>query len=302
MNINEVNLEQYDNMTLEEKKIFYSKIKPNIELIPAERQTHTKNMQKRGNKQNNGRLTFIDELRRVDKKVTNFYYLCLCDCGNWFITINYHYSKEVSVSCGCKKKEHGAEMCKNILGPNNALDLTGKIFGDLKAIEKTSKRIGEYNVIWKCQCINCGAEQEAQATMLNRGIRMFCENCSQRKSRGEKTISSLLDINNISYQKEYSFNTCRFIDSNRPALFDFYVDNKYIIEFDGEQHFKPQTFNNISKEEANEIFIKTQERDNYKNEWCKKNNIPLIRIPYTHLNKICFEDLIPETSQFLLHN
>ena len=27
-------------------------------------------------------------------------------------------------------------------------------------------------------------------------------------------------------------------------------------------------------------------RDNYKNQWCEKNNIPLIRIPYTDYNNI----------------
>ena len=189
-------------------------------------------------------------------------------------------------------------MCKNILGPNNALDLQGKIFGELEAIEKTDKRISQYNVVWKCKCINCGAEQEVQAGILNRGVRIFCEKCSQRKSKGEKIISCLLDINNIPYEKEKFFETCRFLDSNRPAFFDFYVDNRYIIEFDGIQHYKPERFNNISEEKAKENFIKTQEHDSYKNQWCKEHNIPLIRIPYTHLNKICLEDLQVETSTF----
>ena len=36
-----------------------------------------------------------------------------------------------------------------------------------------------------------------------------------------------------------------------------------------------------------------------KNQWCKDNNIPLIRIPYTHLNNLCIEDLILETSKFI---
>ena len=33
---------------------------------------------------------------------------------------------------------------------------------------------------------------------------------------------------------------------------------------------------------------------------CKENNIPLIRIPYTHLNKLCLEDLLLETSNFIV--
>lgn len=301
MNINEVSLIEYNNMSLEEKINFYSKIKSNMKFIPAKRERFTKNVPQKEEKQSGGRLTFIEELRRTDTQCTNFYYLCICDCGNWFITVNSNYLKNISESCGCKRKERGAEMCKKILGPNNALDLTGKIFGDLEVLEKTDKRIGKYNVVWKCRCINCGTEQEVQASMLNRGIRMFCEKCSQRKSRGEKIISTLLDINNIIYQKEYSFNNCRFLDTNRPAQFDFYVNNQYLIEFDGEQHFEPQTFNNISKEKAKKNFIKSQKHDEFKNKWCKDNNIPLIRIPYTHLNKICLEDLLLETSQFVIN-
>ena len=38
-------------------------------------------------------------------------------------------------------------------------------------------------------------------------------------------------------------------------------------------------------------------QDNIKNEWCKKQGITLIRIPYTHLEKISIEDLL-ENSQF----
>ena len=39
--------------------------------------------------------------------------------------------------------------------------------------------------------------------------------------------------------------------------------------------------------------------DEIKNNWCIKNNIPLIRIPYTHLNNIKIEDLLLETSQYI---
>jgi len=37
-----------------------------------------------------------------------------------------------------------------------------------------------------------------------------------------------------------------------------------------------------------------------KNQWCKNNNIPLIRIPYTHLEDLRLEDLLLETSQFII--
>ena len=49
-----------------------------------------------------------------------------------------------------------------------------------------------------------------------------------------------------------------------------------------------------------ENFLKTQERDALKNQWCKDNNIPLIRIPYTHLNDLKIEDLLLETSEYIV--
>lgn len=45
---------------------------------------------------------------------------------------------------------------------------------------------------------------------------------------------------------------------------------------------------------------KEKKYDNIKNEFCLKNNIPLIRIPYTKLHKITIEDLLPETSKYLI--
>ena len=73
------------------------------------------------------------------------------------------------------------------------------------------------------------------------------------------------------------------------ALFDFYVDNKYLIEFDGFQHFDP----------ISEWY--RPEYDKYKDQWCKDNNIPLIRIPYTKLDTLTIEDIKLETSEYVIH-
>ena len=49
-----------------------------------------------------------------------------------------------------------------------------------------------------------------------------------------------------------------------------------------------------------ESHLKLVKRDKYKNQWCKDNNIPLIRIPYTHLKDLCIEDLLLETSNYII--
>ena len=49
-----------------------------------------------------------------------------------------------------------------------------------------------------------------------------------------------------------------------------------IIEFDGEQHFKP-----ISSMRGESGFDKNQKYDKIKNDYCEKNGIKLIRIPWS---------------------
>ena len=70
------------------------------------------------------------------------------------------------------------------------------------------------------------------------------------------------------------------------------------INRNGEQHFSYKNNENSWNNKKN--FEETKKRDDFKNQWCKENNIPLIRIPYTHLNNLCLNDLILETSKFII--
>jgi hypothetical protein len=118
--------------------------------------------------------------------------------------------------------------------------------------------------------------------------------CGCIKSKGEEIIAKILRDNNIIFEQEKKFNNFIYKDSNRKAQFDFFVNNKYLIEFDGKQHFNIEGWND------NKTLEKNLEHDKLKNEYCLKNNIPLIRIPYTHLKKICLNDLLLETSSFIV--
>ena len=53
------------------------------------------------------------------------------------------------------------------------------------------------------------------------------------RSLGEEKIKLLLLKYNIFFEQEKTFENCRFPNTNKKARFDFFVDNKYIIEFDG---------------------------------------------------------------------
>lgn len=118
----------------------------------------------------------------------------------------------------------------------------------------------------------------------------LCPMCNS--SKGESKILSFLQENNISFQKEYCFSGCK---SQRVLPFDFAIFDKnnnlsMLIEYDGEQHFRPIGY--FGGEKGYEETIK---RDNIKTNFCKENNIPLLRIKYTdfeNLDKILSGNLL----------
>ncbi len=228
-----------------------------------------------------GRLVVLQELNeRINNKVV---WLCQCDCGQQTSVMSTQLISGKTQSCGCLHKE---KMSKYFIK-----DITGLKSGKLVALEPTAKR-SQNCVVWKCQC-DCGKTYEVASTYLVHQEVLSC-GCSS-VSKGELKIQSLLNDNKITFYEQKTFNSCRFLESNALARFDFYVNNQYLIEYDGEQHFQP-----VELFGGEEQFKIQQARDAYKNQWCKENNIPLIRIPYTKLDTLCIDDLLLETSQFIV--
>lgn len=98
-----------------------------------------------------------------------------------------------------------------------------------------------------------------------------CPMC--KNSYGELCISEFLEKRNIKFSKEHKFVECKH---KNPLPFDFYLPIENIcIEFDGLQHFEPNEFFG-----GFEGFKKLLENDKIKNEYCKNNNIRLVRIRY----------------------
>ena len=232
-----------------------------------------------------GRLIALEVIGR-DNRGEKIWH-CLCDCGKTKNVLSSNLRKGLTQSCGCLQKERAGEKVP-------IKDLTNQEFGKLKAIEPTEKRLNG-QVIWRCKC-SCGKETYVRSYNLVSGVTQSC-GCSNQ-SHGELKIQSILEENNIPYEAEKTFSTCRFKDSNNLARFDFYVNNSYIIEFDGEQHF---SYSNRGWD-TEEQFLHTKSHDTYKNQWCKENNIPIIRIPYTHLKNLNLYDLLLETSSFIKEN
>ena len=213
---------------------------------------------------------------------------CLCDCGNTHKVRTSSLTRGDTTSCGCYRSETASERYKQI-GANRASDLIGQRFGKLTVVRKTDERkFG--NIIWECVC-DCGNICFVPTSYLNVGD---TASCGCLASKGELKIQELLKENGISFVSQKTFADCVYPETKGKPRFDFYVDNKYIIEYDGIQHFKATNYGWNTEDNL----VYTQNNDIYKNQYCKNQNIPLIRIPYTKLNTLCIEDLLLETTQF----
>jgi very-short-patch-repair endonuclease len=99
------------------------------------------------------------------------------------------------------------------------------------------------------------------------------------ESSGENMVRTFLEKNKISFLQYHKMKGC-FSEKNGKCFlltFDFYVPSKnLIIEYDGGQHFGP-----VSIFGGEESYKRTIMLDSIKNEFCKDNNIKMLRIPYT---------------------
>ena len=126
----------------------------------------------------------------------------------------------------------------------------------------------------------CGKDFDMRPSQfLNRGTR--CPHCSE--SKGEKEIGKTLVEKEVRYESQYKIAECRNV---RPLPFDFAILNEDkeligLIEYDGEQHFKPvKFFGGVTS------YLGTRRNDTIKNDYCLRNNIPLLRIPYWEFGNI----------------
>lgn len=153
-------------------------------------------------------------------------------------------------------------------------DITGQTFNRLTVIELTDKQNNDNRWLWKCQC-SCEKHSIVYTSMRNL-------KSGNTKSVGEKKVKTQLELLQIKFKREKTFEGCKNPETDRKLRYDFYLpDYNTCIEYDGFTHFIANGGWNTKENLAG-----IQYRDNIKNKFCKDNNIKLVRIPYTDFNKI----------------
>lgn len=185
----------------------------------------------------------------------------VCKKCNHKFTRNYHRLRFYDVPCPSCESYYKTWSIKR------AQNLINKYSEDYRVIECNNA-----NDIY-IEHIPCGHIFKRASHNIYQNGGAKCPKCINKESIGSETITKWLDEKGFYYIKEYRFSDCRNI---RPLPFDFYLpDHDICIEYDGEQHFRP-----VRHLGGKDHYDKTVKNDKIKNDYCRDNNIELIRISY----------------------
>jgi hypothetical protein len=207
----------------------------------------------------------------------NLEYICENghNCEISFALWNIYKKKDFKNKCEkCKEQKYKTtynKICNFIKNINYEILLSEKEYNDMNI-----KGYDKLNII-------CNNNHKIQISFnnLKQGIR--CSICNI-KSKGEIKIGEYLEKIKCEFIREKKFDDCKNI---KKLPFDFYIDNKFIIEYDGNFHF------DIISHFGGDIKLKKQQdNDIIKTKYCKDNKIPLLHICYKDYKNI--ETIIDE--------
>jgi len=209
-----------------------------------------------------------------------------------------HHTWSASISNRTGTNKTGCPTCTNRkICPVDACNSIGKVNnkdGTLKYEELLKEWGGkeediykytpstDKKVLWKCSKV---PHHEWSSSINSRTGTHKCGCPFCRESKGEKAISETLTSLGVFFQAQKRQIMCvNNYTRKRRLCFDFYGthnDINFAIEYDGEQHFDPDTY--YSKKGN---FHDSQLKDWLKTRWCSENNIKLFRIHYRDISKI----------------
>ena len=131
-----------------------------------------------------GKLVVLSRHKKEDDKWRRQFWLCRCDCGGEKITTTGSLRSGQCRSCGC------------LYSQSNVIDITGKKFGRLTAVEKVDTPKRGKGAYWKCLC-DCGRHVVASYGNLKRGNVLSCK-CLRSEvnhlPKGEADFNRLLRV------------------------------------------------------------------------------------------------------------
>lgn len=218
-------------------------------------------------------LNTVEFVNRANKKHKNKYDYSLVDYKGIFTDVKIICPKHgIFIQTpdrhlrnnGCSKC--GAEICshKRTYTTSEFIEKSIKVHGN-----KYDYSISEYIKSKTPLKIICNLHGEFLQTPANHWAGKGCIRCCE--SKGEREIAKILSAKNIIFEAQKKFELCK----NKLCLpFDFYLpDLNMCIEFNGDQHYK-----SIQYFGGDKAFAQRIENDKLKYEFCKKQNIKLIRI------------------------
>lgn len=201
-----------------------------------------------------------------------------CDRYEWYITPDSFLSGTRCPKCAGNAKKTDEEFKKEVY------ELVGGEYTFLEEYKGARVKIKCRHNVDDCSRY----EWDTSPNNFLTGYR--CPRCNE--SKGEQQIRKYLEDSNIKYKREYSFDGLLGV-GGLPLRFDFAIFNNdklgFLIEYDGEFHF--------NKYYDAQNFEMIQLHDKHKNQYCKDNNIPLLRIPYWKFDNI--EEILNEWTAIL---
>lgn len=191
----------------------------------------------------------------------------LCSFGHKFISSFALIQQNHTCSQCNKYRVKKSDYVKNIIESFNGYKFISDVY------KNTSSKLK----------IICPENHTFETTLHNFQQGKRCKLCYQknRRSKGEIKIEKFLINHNVAYYTEHKFKDCKHINI---LSFDFYLPEYYVcIEFQGIQHYENERQFGKNKQKT---FENQQIRDQIKRDYCLKNNIKLLEIPYWDFDKI----------------